>query len=147
MKLQVLLFFYLLQIYIAYPHFRTCKNINLLSISIFLLHNVTDVYIFYGLFINESLIEYVFHMCMIIIVMLHWYYNNYQCEITKKLNEICERNPNEWEYNIIGIIAEYTDIYYLHTYLLFGLLIYDGYKIINFTNPSLIDQVYQFILN
>jgi hypothetical protein len=142
MKLQIFLFFYLLQIYIAYPHFITCKNINLLSISIFLIHNVIDVYGFFGPFINETLFEYQFHAIMIIAVMLHWYSNNYHCQITRKLNEICERKPDEWEYNITGIIADYTGIYYIHSYLLIGLLIYDGYKIINYINPSIIDQFY-----
>jgi hypothetical protein len=66
---------------------------------------------------------------MILVVLAHWYTNNYRCEITIKLNELCNRDPNEWEYNIVGIISEYTGIYYLHSYLLVGLLIYDGYKI------------------
>jgi hypothetical protein len=66
---------------------------------------------------------------MIFVILAHWYTNNYRCEVTKKLNELCERDPNEWEHNLVGKIADYTGIYYLHTYLLFGLIIYDIYKI------------------
>jgi hypothetical protein len=131
MKLLIFLFFYLLQILIAYPHFSTCKNINLATTLIFLLHHVIDVYGFFGIFINESLVEYIIHFCMIILVMTHWYFNNYYCEVTRKLNELCERDQDEWEFNIVGKLVDFTGIFYLHTYLLSGILIYDFYKIIS----------------
>ena len=129
MNIKLFLFFYVLQLLIALPHFKTCNNINISTISIFLLHHIIDVYGYFGIFVNESLFDYQFHLFMILVVLAHWYTNNYRCEITIKLNELCNRDPNEWEYNIVGIISEYTGIYYLHSYLLVGLLIYDGYKI------------------
>lgn len=138
MNIKLFIFFYVLQLLIAYPHFRTCKNINLSTVSIFLLHHVIDVYGYFGIFINESLFDYEFHFFMILVVMAHWYTNNYKCEITTKLNELCERDPNEWEYNIVSIISESTGIYYLHSYLLLGLLIYDGY-IITLLKPELMN--------
>lgn len=129
MNIKPFIFFYILQLLIALPHFKKCNNINLITISIFLLHHVIDVYGFFGIFVNETVFEYKFHLFMILVVLTHWYTNNYKCEVTRKLNELCERDPNEWEYNLVGKIVDHTGIYYLHTYLLLGLIIYDIYKI------------------
>jgi hypothetical protein len=129
MNIKLFIVFYALQLLYAIPHFNTCKNITFTTVSIFLLHHVIDVYGYFGIFINETLFDYELHLFMILVVMAHWYTNNYRCEITIKLNELCDRDKNIWEHNIVGYLAETTGIYYLHTYLLLGLLAYDGYKI------------------
>jgi hypothetical protein len=134
MNIKLFLLFYLFQILIAIPYFKTCVNINLITISIFLLHHVIDVYGYFGIFINETLFDYQLHTIAIISILVHWYLNDYRCEVTKKLNELCERDPNAWEYNIVGIISQSTGIYYLHSILLIGLLIYDINKIYSMTN-------------
>jgi hypothetical protein len=125
MKTQLFLLFYVIQLLVALPYFTTCKNINFITVSIFLLHHIIDVYGYFGIFINETIVETEFHVLMILVILLHWYFNNYQCAITRKLNQLCERDHNSWEYNIVGIISTHTGIHYLHTYLLIGILIYD----------------------
>ena len=125
MKTQLFILFYVIQLLVALPYFTTCKNINFITITIFLLHHMIDVYGYFGIFINETIIETKFHVFMIFVILLHWYFNNYQCEITKKLNQLCDRDHNAWEYNIVGIISKHIGIYYLHSYLLIGILIYD----------------------
>jgi hypothetical protein len=125
MKTQLFILFYVIQLLVALPYFTTCKNINFITVTIFLLHHMIDVYGYFGIFINETINETKFHVLMILVILLHWYFNNYQCEITKKLNQLCDRDHNEWEYNIVGIISKHTGIYYLHSYLLIGILIYD----------------------
>jgi hypothetical protein len=134
MNIKLFLLFYIFQILLAIPYFQTCANINLTTILIFLIHHVIDVYGYFGIFVNETLFDYQLHLFAIIIVLTHWFTNNYKCEVTIKLNELCERDTNAWEYNIVGIISENTGIYYLHSYLLLGLLIYDIHKIYSMTN-------------
>lgn len=132
MNIKLFLFFYLFQILISIPYFKTCKNINITTTLIFLVHHIIDVYGYFGIFINETLFDYQFHLMAIIIILVHWYLNNYRCEVTLKLNELCERDKNAWEYNIVGIISQTTGIYYLHSILLVGLLVYDINKIYSF---------------
>jgi hypothetical protein len=131
MNIKTFLFFYLLQICITLPNFKSCNNINFITVSIFLLHHMVDVYGYFGIFINETLFDYQFHLVMILLILLHWYTNNYSCTVTVKLNELCNRDLNTWEYNIVGLLSEYTNIYYLHTYILIGLVLYDLIKIYN----------------
>ena len=129
MNIKTLLFFYLLQIFIALPYFKSCNNINFSTVSIFLLHHIIDVYGYFGIFINETIFEYQFHLFMILLILLHWYTNSYTCAVTVKLNELCNRDLDTWEFNIVGILSEYTNIYYLHTYILIALVLYDINKI------------------
>jgi hypothetical protein len=129
MNIKFFIFFYILQICIALPYFKTCNNINFITLSIFLLHHIVDVYGYFGVFINETIFEYQLHLFMTLLILLHWYTNNYKCYVTVKLNELCKRDLNTWEYNIVGLISTYTNIYYLHSYILIAIILYDITKI------------------
>ena len=135
MNIKFFIFFYILQICIALPYFKTCNNINFITLSIFLLHHIVDVYGYFGVFINETIFEYQLHLFMTLLILLHWYTNNYKCNITVKLNELCNRDLDTWEYNIVGLISQSTGIYYLHTYILIGIILY------NLTKINMINQV------
>ncbi len=108
-----------------------CKNINLLKIMIYILHHLLDVYVFFGFLINETKKEFITHLLLIIGLLIHWFTNNYDCILTTYLNNLCGFNKKEWFQSIMFRIYKFTNIYYIHSYWLFGLILYDLYKILN----------------
>jgi hypothetical protein len=131
MNLQIYIIILVLQIILSINHFKMCKNINLLKIMIYILHHLLDVYVFFGFLINETKKEFITHLLLIIGLLIHWFTNNYDCILTTYLNNLCGFNKKEWFQSIMFRIYKFTNIYYIHSYWLFGLILYDLYKILN----------------
>lgn len=132
MKLTLFIFIYTIQIILAsLQYLKTCKNKNLLSYLILVLHHILDVYVFFGIFISETYIENMINLIVIILIILHWLTNNYTCFLTVYLNRICKEDDNTWLYSLMYQLHKITDIYYLHSYWILGVIIYYLYNFID----------------
>ena len=65
-----------------------------------------------------------FEFLVISLIILHWFTNNYNCFLTVYLNRICDEDENTWLYSLMYQLHKITDIYYLHSYWIIGVVIY-----------------------
>ena len=107
----------------------TCNHIDLYKIIIFTLHHLLNTFVFFGFLINETRRDYIIHLLIIISILVHWLTNNYDCVLTIHLNKLCGFNKKLWFQSVVYKIYELTDIYYIHTYWIIGLIIFDIFKI------------------
>lgn len=130
MNIKIYSLLLVIQILISFRHLKTCKNINIYKFMIYTLHHLLDVYIFFGFFINETKNEHIFHLLLIMSILLHWFTNNYDCALTTYFNELCGFDKKLWFQSIMYKIYKLTNIYYIHSYWILGIIIYNLYKII-----------------
>jgi len=123
MKYELLLLIFLIQFSLASLDFlRNCQNKNLFNYSILLLHHLLDVYVFFGIFVTETRNERIIHLITILLIMIHWFTNNYECWLTTYLNELCNEPKNKWLYSLSYLGHKLSGLYYFHSYLI-GLII------------------------
>ncbi len=132
MNVKLYLFIFIFQLFMTIKHFIKCKDINIFKTLVFLAHHLLDVYVFFGFLVNETKNEILFHLILLISLLIHWFTNNYNCILTTYLNDLCKFNKNDWFYSLIFIIYKLTDIYYIHSYWLFTVILYDIYKLFLF---------------
>jgi len=125
MNIKLFGILYIIQVLFSINDFKTCGNINLYSIFIFLFHHLIDVYAFFGILFIESKEEKKLHLLVIAGVIVHWLTNNYECILTTHLNEICNVDRKTYFPDIVTSIRAVTGITYLHLYWLVIVIIYD----------------------
>ena len=131
MNLKIYSLLLVLQLLISSTHFKTCNNINLYKLMIFILHHLLDIYVFFGFLINETKNDYILHLFTIMSILIHWFTNNYDCALTVHLYELCGFDKKLWFQSIVYKIYKLTNIYYIHSFWILGLIIYDLFQILN----------------
>lgn len=117
MNLILFTLIYLIQILFALKNYQTnCKNKTLYKNSIFLFHHLFDVYVFFGLTFLTSVTEKRIYLITLILLILHWFTNNYQCFLTVHLNQLCQIPEESWLDSLVTEIYKKTNLYYLHTF-------------------------------
>ena len=124
------MFIFIIQIFIASgKYIETCKNKSFYNYSILFLHHLLDVLVFFGGFYTENKEESLFHLILISLIMIHWFTNNYRCELTVYLNNLCNENEDSWLYSIVYLLHKFTNIYYLHTFWIICVIFYNLIKL------------------
>ena len=120
MNIKLFIIIYLIQISFAIQDYNnTCQNKNLYKFIILIIHHILDVYLFFGLFINQTYYEKNIHFIILINIILHWFSNNYHCKLTIYLNKLCNfKNQEKGLYSLVHLLQKSTKIYYIHTYIL-----------------------------
>ena len=130
MKWNKLMIIFIIQIFIAsLRYMKTCKCKNVYNFIILFLHHLLDVLVFFGIFFIENKTENMYHLILISLIMLHWFTNNYRCELTVYLNNLCKEDEDTWLYSIVYHLHKYTNIYYLHTFWIVFLIFYNLIKL------------------
>lgn len=129
MNIQIFHAIFILQVFLGIKSLCKCLDIDLYKIIIFIFHHILDVYVFFGFLINQTRREFMFHLALIISLLIHWFSNDYDCILTTYLNELCGYPKKQWFQSIMFKLHEVTGIYYLHTYWLIALILYDLWMI------------------
>lgn len=129
MKYELFLLIFLIQLQLASIDFlRNCKKPNLYNYLILVLHHLLDVYVFFGIFVTESRI---IHLITILLIMIHWFTNNYECWLTTYLNELCQEPRDKWLYSLPYLGHKISGLYYFHSYWII-LVIMKNIELLNF---------------
>ncbi len=114
------------QMILAYKKFlTTCKaKNNILPNLVFVGHHLLDVYVFFGILLNSLKYNKYIHSVTIILILIHWVTNNYECILTTYLNELCGYSRDQWFDNLINRSNLHKHFYYIHSYwILIALII------------------------
>ena len=95
-----------------------------------------DVYIFFGPLFIENTTESLIHIITTLLIIIHWFTNNYECILTTYLNELCGWERNLWLDSITLILQKQSKQYYYHSFHAFLVILFDIFFIIseNYTN-------------
>lgn len=95
-----------------------------------------DVYIFFGPLFIENTTESLIHIITTLLIIIHWFTNNYECILTTYLNELCGWKRNRWLDSITLILQKQSKQYYYHSFHAFLVILFDIFFIIseNYTN-------------
>jgi hypothetical protein len=134
MRIVLFLILYIAQLSVSYKNFIPCANVH--STIIYLLHHMLDVYIFFGPLFIENTTESLIHIITTLLIIIHWFTNNYECILTTYLNELCGWERNRWLDSITLILQKQSKQYYYHSFHAFLVILFDIFFIIsaNYTN-------------
>lgn len=123
MRIFLFLILYLAQICISYKNFIPCANVH--STTVYLFHHLLDVYVFFGPLFIETTTESVIHIITTLLIIVHWFTNNYQCILTTYLNELCGWESDRWLDSITLILQKQSQQYYYHSFHAFLVILFD----------------------
>lgn len=126
MKLKLFFIIYIIQILFAIKDYKkTCNNKNLYNFIIILLHHIIDIYVIFGIIINETIFEQKIHTLFIILVLLQWFILH-GCFITKYHNKLCKmENENRGLHSLTFIFSEIIQFDYIHAIIVILQIIYN----------------------
>lgn len=134
MKYNLLLIIFIIQFILASNEFlNNCKKPNLYNYMILFIHHLLDIYVFFGIFALENDNERILHLITILLIMIHWFTNNYECWLTTYLNELCQESRDKWLYSLVYFGYKLSGIYYFHSYWLV-LIILKNIELLLFKN-------------
>lgn len=97
MDIKIFLLVYILQIILTLPDFiNTCSKLDLQTWTIYLTHHAFDVFVFWAPLFLKTRAEYLIHIVVVLLTVLHWLMNNNTCIITVILNRLCGYREDDW---------------------------------------------------
>lgn len=109
-----------LQLGITYPTFsETCAG---RGEGVYVVHHLLDVFVFWSFLFLTTRLEHLIHLGTILVVILHWLTNNYECIATTYMNELCGYPRDQWLDSMVNRIRPF---YYTHLVWLGLLILYD----------------------
>ena len=131
MNISVFSVIYLAQVIVTFPNFRnTCERLNFERLSLYFIHHILDVFLFWSFLFLTTRKEYIVHLITMVVVALHWITNNNNCIATEYMNKLCGYNQNQWLDSLKNMfdLRKYSE-YFLFIWL--GLLgVHDIYHIL-----------------
>jgi hypothetical protein len=132
MNYQLFILIFIIQFILAsMDFFKNCQKKNLYNYLILFLHHLLDVYVFFGIFLTENKNEKLLHLLTIVLILIHWFSNNYECWLTTYLNDLCLEPRNKWLYSLAFITHKISGLYYLHSYWIILVIIKNLYLLID----------------
>ena len=132
MNLGIFLFICFFQIFLTIGNFiKTCKSNSLFTWAIYLIHNVSDVFLFWSFLFLSSKLEFGIHLFCLIILVIHWFLNNNKCILNTIMNKECGYSDEQWLEslkNMLGLRSHYEHFQFIWLGLLAA---QDVYKLLN----------------
>lgn len=98
---------YILQIAASAPRFfRTCAtNTDLKTRLLYFLHHLSDVFLFWGVFLTTTRVERAVHLALVFITAAHWFSYENRCVATVALNHWCGYDADAWLDSLLNAAA------------------------------------------
>jgi hypothetical protein len=130
MNWYIFLLILFIQIALTFREFsKTCSNLGLLTLIIYIAHHAYDVYLFWAPLFLQKAKEYAIHAVTSIATGIHWFTYDNKCIATVILNKRCGYNTNEWLPSLKNMLG-LRDITEYFQFIWMGLLVgYDFTKI------------------
>jgi hypothetical protein len=103
MRWNIYLLFVALQLFVTFPRLlNTCTKLNPVSLSLYVVHQALDVFLFWSVFFVTSAGDVYFHILYSAVALIHWITNQNRCISTVWLNQMCGYPEDEWLDSILN---------------------------------------------
>jgi hypothetical protein len=88
---------YILQIALSAPaFFGTCASLDPLNITVYFLHHLSDIFLFWGALLVTTPTEIMIHLAFIAGILIHWLMFGNRCIVSVWQNRRCGYDDNKW---------------------------------------------------
>ena len=88
---------YFIQLALTFPKFQaTCDRKTLYSYSLYFIHHLLDVFLFWSFLFLTTRTDYLLHILLVVIVAIHWLTYDNLCILTVIMNRQCGYPDEMW---------------------------------------------------
>jgi hypothetical protein len=121
---------FLLQITLTLRKFiDTCESKTLYTWTIYILHHILDVFLFWSFLFLTTKFEFGLHLLILVGVVIHWFTYDNKCIITVLMNRECGYPDDMWLDSIKNMLGLRNINEYFHFIWMFLLAAQDIYRI------------------
>lgn len=97
MNLKIYFLILIFQLAITFPNFyKTCQKLDAERLVIYILHHLSDIFVFWGPLFLETRQEFLIHMLFAVGVATHWATYKNRCIATVYMNRLCGYDEDMW---------------------------------------------------
>jgi hypothetical protein len=119
---------YLLQIALTAPRFRqTCRHPQ--PWLLYFVHQALDVFLFWSPVFLRTRSDYAIHTLLVLLVVVHWIFNNNRCIMTTWMNRRCAYPEERWLDSLKNMFGLREHSIWFHFVWLGVLLVWDAWML------------------